>query len=131
MRFEIRPPFIIFHDDKPGEHATLFAANGQKLPFRGDESSFNNARREYAWAFEGTVKEEDRIVFASSAHEVVGQMFHGGIVIERYPMMRGVEHDVTNKPTHVTGELLPQVEAVLELPHPPSRPRPIPMTRSK
>jgi hypothetical protein len=62
MKFEIKPPHIIFHDSTPGEGVTLHV-NGNSLLLNGDASSFSDAEKSYAWAFDGTAKEGDIVVF--------------------------------------------------------------------
>lgn len=84
MRFELRPPFVFFHDDKPGQHATLFATHERfgkgvvRYPFRGDLSSFDDATSQYAWAFEaqniGEHVRGELLVFATADREIVGRV---------------------------------------------------------
>lgn len=81
-RFEIRPPFIIFHDNKPGQHAALSVGNIQ-LAYRSDASSFDDANRAYAWGFEGTVKDGDRLVFSTDDHIITGVVHGTSIDIEQ------------------------------------------------
>ncbi len=130
MRFEQRSPLIIFHDNAPGEHATLFGPNGLKLPFRGEESAFNNALRTFAWAFEGTVIDGDSIVFATTDREVVGKV-HGLDIEVEIPERGSVLRDEENRPFGIAGDLLPPMEVLLDAPHQRSRPRPIPMPKPR
>lgn len=72
MRFEITDSLIIYRDERPGEHATLFH-NDKKLSFRDDASNFNDSARRYAWAFDRpALKSEDVLIFATGDREVVG-----------------------------------------------------------
>ena len=127
MRFDLRPPLIIFHDDRPGQHATMFAADGRRLLFRGDVSHFNDAERRYAWAFEGAARHGDTIVFATSDREVVGKVV--GELVQIAPADTGGVSRRDDKPLDLTGSLLPTVEALLAPPHPRPRPRPVPLVR--
>lgn len=129
MRFEIRPPnLVVFHDSKPGEHATLFAADGSRLPFVSEDSKFSDARREYAWAFQGRPQVGDRIVFATADREVAGIVQAGGVVALEVPVMGAVERgEEDDKPLDLG--VLPSVAELLSPPYPRSRPRPVPMAR--
>lgn len=70
MRFEITPSLIIFHDERPGEHATMFH-NGKRVPFNDNASSFDDGARRYAWAFDRPVLASDDILaFATADREV-------------------------------------------------------------
>ncbi len=122
MRFEIRSPFIIFHDNMPGEHATMFSPSGHKLPFASDESAFSDRNRDYAWAFEGVVMDGDR--------EVVGKVCGLDVEVE-VPERGSVLRDADNKPLGIAGDLLPPMEVLLDAPHQRSRPRPIPMPKPR
>jgi hypothetical protein len=79
MKFEIKPPYILFHDDKPASGVTLHV-QGDSLPFCGDASSFSDAEKSYSWAFEGKAKEKDYVVFTASDREVSGIVKGGEIV---------------------------------------------------
>jgi hypothetical protein len=72
MRFEIKPPFVIFHDDKPGSHAMLHGPQGVRYPFRNDASCFDDNEKRYAWAFEGSPSPGDRLTFTTSERRVDG-----------------------------------------------------------
>lgn len=74
MKFAQKSGYVFFHDDRPGQHATLFGPSGEKLPFAGEASSFDDANRRYAWAFTGTVPPDGRLVFATADREVVGTL---------------------------------------------------------
>jgi SAM-dependent methyltransferase len=78
MRFEIRDGLVLFHDEQPGSHAMLYGPKGARYPFRDDASRFNDGERRYAWAFEGTPRAGDKIVFTTSDREVVGIVDEGG-----------------------------------------------------
>jgi hypothetical protein len=71
-RFESRPPYVIFHDDKPGQHATLFGGGGRRFIFCGEASSFDDRACRYAWAFEGEARPGEQLVFATEDREVAG-----------------------------------------------------------
>ena len=80
MRFEITDHLILFHDTRPGEHATLFH-NGMRVPFRGDESRFNDSTRRYAWAFAlPTLAAGDVLAFATADREAIGVVAEDGAV---------------------------------------------------
>jgi hypothetical protein len=114
MRFEQRERYIVFHDDKPGSHATMFSPTGNKMLFDGNESSFRDDRREYAWAFvlETPLKDGDRIIFATADREIGGLVRTNGIEIV------GVSSEVAR-----AGDKPQELED-----HNP-RPRPIPLYR--
>jgi hypothetical protein len=138
MKFEIRTvgdkTVIVFHDVRPGSHATMFANNGQRLPFRDDVSHFSDAKGEYAWAFEGEARVGDVVVFATADREVVGRVVDedGGVHIKIQPANRSdVARNESDKPVELAGALLPPVSALLEPPHPKGRPRPIALPRPK
>lgn len=82
-RFQLSPPYITFHDIIAGSHATLFGPHGQKLPFRGDLSLFNDRESKYAWVFEGTADPGERIVFATSDRTVHAMIGPDGAFIVR------------------------------------------------
>lgn len=76
-RFEFRPPFVIFHDDRSGQCVMMFIYNDQQqvpLLFRGDLSSFDDEHHRYAWVFEGPIKPGDKIRFTTSDREVLGKI---------------------------------------------------------
>jgi hypothetical protein len=129
VRFEIRPPFIVFHDDKPGQHAVLYASDDRRFPFCDEASSFSDVRREYAWAFEGAVAEGDHVVFTTSDREVVGRVRGDEIVVGE---VSGVvsARDEGRAPIVEVGAPFPLVASLLQPPHPPSPSRPVPMPRS-
>jgi hypothetical protein len=115
MRFERRPQHVIFHDDKPGAHATMFSPSGGKFPFDGEASSFRDDLKEYCWAFvvSETLKEGDRIIFATADREI------GGIV----------RADNVIDATGVNGEVVREGDKPQHLADYNPRPRPIPMYR--
>ncbi len=82
MRFERRPGFIVFHDDKPGSYVAMRGPRGN-LVFSGDASLFDDNQRQYAWAFEwaGELHDGDQLVFSTVDREVVGEMRGGDIVV--------------------------------------------------
>jgi hypothetical protein len=80
-RFEIRPSLVVFHDDKPGQNVRLFIRD-QQCPFRGDASSFDDAKRKYAWAFEGVVSEGDAVTFVCDEGAVMGVVRGDQVEIE-------------------------------------------------
>ena len=71
--------FILFSDDKPGNHATLFGPTGKKLAYRADMSVFEDDARRYSWGFEYDLPlvAGDRFVFATADREVVGEVRAG------------------------------------------------------
>ena len=72
-RFEIVDGRIVFRDCVGGEYATLYAASGQPFTFNGYASSFNDAKKQYAWAFDGPLV-DGLIVFATKDREIVGEI---------------------------------------------------------
>lgn len=74
MRFDVRGDLLVFSDDRPGQHATMFEPLGRKLKFRADASSFDDAAQRYEWAFElaDPLRDGDRFIFATVDREVVG-----------------------------------------------------------
>ncbi len=85
MRFERRPGFIVFHDDKPGSYVAMRGPRGS-LVFSGDASLFDDNQRQYAWAFEHLDALEDGQQFIFSAEreedrDVVGEVRAGAIVL--------------------------------------------------
>jgi radical SAM superfamily enzyme YgiQ (UPF0313 family) len=81
LRFEVRSGLVIFHDDKPGSYANMDGPHGG-LVFRGDASSFSDATRAYAWAFDwsGELADGDQFFFSTDAHEALGEVKDGEIV---------------------------------------------------
>ena len=107
----------------------MFGPAGQKFAFRDDQCSFSDANSDYSWAFEGVVKDGDRIVFATSDREVAGRV-HGD-QIDCEGIVNIVARDNTTKqPVASPGRLMP-LEEILNPPHPSSRPRPVPLARPK
>lgn len=86
MRFEIRPPHVVFHDTKPGQHAQLSVSRvGQAVvnyPFNGNASSFSDKKKQYAWAFDGDVQNGDQVVFSTEDRSVMGTVVNGAIELE-------------------------------------------------
>lgn len=82
MKFEVRNGFIAFCDDKPGSYANMNGPRGG-MAFRGDASSFSDAKKEYAWAFEwaGELREGAQYIFSTSDREVVGEVRGGEIIV--------------------------------------------------
>lgn len=80
MSFEIRPPYILFHDNQPAEQVAL-SVNGLSLPFHAHASLFSDAKREYAWAFEGRVHEGATVTFTSKDRQVTGVVRGASIVV--------------------------------------------------
>jgi radical SAM superfamily enzyme YgiQ (UPF0313 family) len=84
MKFEIKPGFIIFNDDKPGSYVAMRGPNFEGLQPKGGD--FSDVERRYAWVFEwaGEVKDGDQFVFTAtrdSDHQVVGEVQAGEVVI--------------------------------------------------
>lgn len=133
MGFVFKPPLILFHDDRPGQHATLFAPNGQRFKFRDDQSSFKDAHSDYTWAFEGHLDEGDRIVFATSDREVVGRLQNGEIITEARVDTRSlvVRNEEAQPVASPGAHRSMAVTEIVASPFPRSRPRPIPMPRPK
>lgn len=132
MKFELRPPLILFHDSRPGQHATLFGPHGQKFPFRNDASSFKDAHAQFTWAFEGEVADGDKVVFATTDREVIGRV-EGNVIHVEIPAhgQEVVVHDVEDKPVAASHMPLPSIASILQPPYPRSRPRPVPMKRPR
>jgi hypothetical protein len=136
MKFILKPPLIFFHDDRPGQHATLFASNGQKFPFRSDMCSFKDAHADYTWAFEGQLVEGDRIVFATSDREVVGRVREGKIELDAPSVGSvpnpGVVRNEADKPiADAKAQRTMTLGEVFQPPYSRSHPRPIAMPRPK
>lgn len=104
MKFEARSGLILFSDDRPGSHVTMFVSSG-KLPFRMDVSSFDDRECRYTWGFElaAPIKEGKRFVFATADREVVGRVVGEKIevVLERVTVER---EDGNGKPLRVVEE---------------------------
>lgn len=97
MRFELRHPHVFFHDDKPGNHVTVFASDGRKLPFLVEASRFDDRARKYAWAFDAEGAAPGAfIVFASADREVVGVLGGAGCVLGNFG--EHVVRDIGGKP---------------------------------
>lgn len=81
MKFIVQPGLMLFSDDMPGAHATLFGPKGP-LQFRDDTCSFDDAAHSYTWAFEYAtpLKKGQVFVFATSDREVVGEVDTSGEV---------------------------------------------------
>lgn len=79
MRFEVTDSLIIYRDEQPGEHATMFV-DGARTPFRDDASSFNDGARSYAWAFArpAAMKTSSIIAFATGDREVFAVVAEDG-----------------------------------------------------
>lgn len=84
--------FVLFSGSKPGNHATMFGPKGEKLSFRSDMSSFDDAARTYTWGFEyeGEIADGDLFVFATADYEEAGRGSAGevetvldGVFVER------------------------------------------------
>lgn len=71
MRFDVEASLIRVHDNRPGQHATLFGPDGKARPFRPADSAFNDRNSKYMWAFEGSARDGDRLVFATADREAV------------------------------------------------------------
>ncbi len=125
MRFEIRSPsLVVFHDDKPHQHATMFGPDGVNFLFRGDLSSFNDRKHEYAWVFEGIISDGDRVVFASSDHDpVIG-------IVDGLDVTHEVDHDAGHDGGKPTRMLVLPVAELLAPPFQESAPRPIPLLKA-
>ena len=78
MRFEARPGLVVFHDDKPGNHARMEGPQGGLL-FRGDASTFSDAAQAYAWAFElrDLLIDGQEYVFATDDRRIVSVVIDG------------------------------------------------------
>jgi hypothetical protein len=96
--FEVSPPYVVFHDDQPGNHATLFV-DGCKLLFVAEASSFDDRSKRYAWAFRGTVPTGAVLVFATADREVVCAL--GGVAEQKTWGSFVVRHE--GKPVAVVG----------------------------
>lgn len=99
MRFELQGSYVFYHDEIPGNHATLFNQSGEKLIFVGDASRFDDGAHHYTWAFlaNGAVSGE-RVCFATTEREIVGRV---GAVGEQVPLGRYVRRDATGKPVGI------------------------------
>jgi len=78
--FTVQGGLVRFLSNMPGRYATLFA-NGERLQFRDDASSFDDLSRSYAWAFSYAPPLPDgmQFVFATAEREVVGESDKGQI----------------------------------------------------
>ena len=94
MRFEIKPPYVIVHDDKPGERVTL-NVGGESCPMNGDASSFSDAEKRYAWAFDAKVKDGDFVTFATADRVISGVVRNGAVVIGQEPREPAPPESVT------------------------------------
>lgn len=83
MKFEIRHPFIVFHDNQPGQHARM-SVGGARLEFHGGASSFNDARKEYEWAFycPDPLYDGEGVIFETDDRAIVGKSHDGKIVCQ-------------------------------------------------
>jgi hypothetical protein len=82
VKFELIPPHVFFHDDKPGNHVTMFLSDGRTLPFRVESSRFDDRARRYAWAFDARDAVAGAfLVFATADREVVGILGGAGCVL--------------------------------------------------
>jgi len=143
VKFEERHPYVVFHDDRPGQHATMFAG-GTRLEFCGNASYFSDRDRQYSWAFLGSVSATATLIFATEDREVIGNL--AGEVQEA--MLGEFVHREAGKPFRlkevfaraVSWDDAPgAVAPVLSAPGPLRarkealglRPRPIPMPRPK
>lgn len=90
MRFELEGRFVIFHDDKPGSNAqmrwhklssTVFG--WKTLRFNSDKSSFNDGKKEYAWAFECEGQGEgDLFTFSTNDRSIQGYVVNNEIHLD-------------------------------------------------
>ena len=95
-----RGGLISFSSDFPGNHATMFGPNGEKLAFRADASSFNDAARSYTWAFDvGPVVDGDTFVFATVDKTVVGVKTFDGFLVGSKAV--AVARDKIGKPVQI------------------------------
>jgi hypothetical protein len=78
-RFEIRPPLVVVHADEPGQNVHLAVGEDKRFVFRGDVSSFDDERHEYAWAFEGTVSDGDHLTFSTDTWTLTGEVQDGEV----------------------------------------------------
>lgn len=67
---DVTKNFLTVCDNRPGSHATLFAADGRKLAFRSDASVFNDGMKQYRWAFERPIGLDGTFVFATADREI-------------------------------------------------------------
>ena len=110
--------FILFSDDKPGNHATLFGPTGKKLAYRADMSVFEDDARRYSWGFEYDLPlvAGDRFVFATADREVVGEVRAGAsmstITVCSEPMVAIVERGEAGKPLSVSVAAYSEVAVV-------------------
>lgn len=80
--FSTRPGLILFSSDRGGNHATMFGPRAQKLNFRADECSFDDAGSRYTWAFEyrEVLEPGFKFVFATADRTVIGEAKLGGAI---------------------------------------------------
>lgn len=97
MKFTLGDGTIEFTSDEPGNHATMFCADG-RLAFRGDLSTFDDAARSYTWVFDlvHAVSNLERFVFATSGRTVVGVVRRGYVQVDVVEAV--VERSVEGKP---------------------------------
>jgi hypothetical protein len=99
MHLEIKHPFVLVHDDKPGSHVTLFGTHARfghgvvRYPFRADQSHFDDATKKYTWAFEATPTHGEVLVCATADRECIGEAYEtdseigfGITAHERHPL---------------------------------------------
>lgn len=122
--FTVRPGILILHEsDIPGNFATMFAPDGNKLLHRSDASSANDAAKRYVWAFawDASLVEGQVFVFATADRALAavvkdGKLEAGGTVtIKRY---------ADGNPWELVTAL--NSAALVAAPSPPSPPSPSP-----
>lgn len=85
MRFELRPPHILYHDEHPYKNVAVSTPRGDCL-FDLNASSFDDGNRRYTWAFIGNAYEGETIIFSSVEVEVVGTVApDGSVPLDRAP----------------------------------------------
>lgn len=98
MRFELRGQRVVYIDNKPGAHATLFDPAGYRSLYNDGHSHFDDTVRRYAWAFDllNPLLEGEYVTFATADREVTG--VRRGDVISVIPQAIPVNRSVAGKP---------------------------------
>ena len=81
--FTARPGLLLHESNLPGNFATMFAPDGNKLLPRSDGSSANDAARRYVWAFawDAPLVEGQVFVFATSDRAIAAVVEEGKLVV--------------------------------------------------
>lgn len=121
MTFTARPGIILHESNLPGNFATMFAPDGNKLLPRSDASTANDLTRRYVWAFvwDKPLVDGQVFVFATADREVAavvveGKLASGGpVAVKRYKDGNPWELDRAAKPRSLSAAsaAIPALEA--------------------